>query len=538
MNLRIRHWLFALLACGGLLAAPLATSSANADGPGNAGEPAAAPAESGQPDAQSKPPVGKPNAAPNETPAKPDASNVSPKDSPDKTKSRESDYELYKLLIDTLDQVDRNYVTDVNRREMIESAIRGVLNKLDPYSSFMGPDEVSQFRANLAGEFGGIGIQIAVDDGQLKVLSPMFDTPAYKAGILAGDRILEIDGRSTDGVSSDEAVKRLQGDIGQPVTLTIAHPGKDTTDKIKIVREKIHLETLLGDRRGSDGAWQYMLDPKQRIGYIRLTAFSSDSAPKLKKILEQLQKDKMRGLILDLRFNPGGLLNAAIEVSDFFVSEGRIVSTKGRNSPERAWDAHKEGTFTGFSMAVLVNRYSASASEIVAACLQDHGRAVVIGERSWGKGSVQNVIEMDDGKSILKLTTAAYRRPNGKNIHRFPDSKPTDEWGVMPDKGFDMELDDSEMLALIEDRRERDVLRLPTKKNSDRATEKTAAAVEDVAKTGEPQQNEGVKKDAKKNVKKRDQDVAKDGKEGSGPFVDRQLQAALKYLTTELAKAK
>ena len=173
-----------------------------------------------------------------------------------------------------------------------------------------------------------------------------------------------------------------------------------------------------------------------------------------------------------MRFDPGGLLSAAIEVSDLFVSEGRIVSTKGRNSPERTWDAHKEGTFEGFPMVVLVNRYSASASEIVAACLQDHKRAVVIGERTWGKGSVQNVIELEDGRSALKLTTASYRRPNGKNIHRFPDAKDTDEWGVMPDAGFEIKLSDSEMFALIQDRRARDILQPPPAKDAAAAKER------------------------------------------------------------------
>ena len=154
--------------------------------------------------------------------------------------------------------------------------------------------------------------------------------------------------------------------------------------------------------------------------------------------MEDLKKRKLRGLILDLRFNPGGLLSSAIEVSNLFISKGRIVSTKGRNTPERIWDAHGSDAFEGFPMVVLVNRYSASASEIVSACLQDHQRAVIIGERTWGKGSVQNIIELEDGSSALKLTTASYRRPSGKNIHRFPDAKDTDEWGVMPDLGYEL----------------------------------------------------------------------------------------------------
>jgi carboxyl-terminal processing protease len=415
-------------------------------------------------------------------------------------KARESEYDLFKTLVDAVDQVERNYVGEVDRRELIDSAIRGMLSKLDPYSTYISADEAQQFRAKLLGEFGGIGIQIAADDGQLTVLSPIYGTPAYRGGILAGDRILEIDGRSTDGLNIDEAVKRLQGDEGASVALTVVHPGKHEKVKLTLVRERIHLDTVLGDRRKPDGHWEFVLDPQQRIAYVRLVAFSSDTGAELQRVLTQLQKDKLRGLILDLRFNPGGLLSAGIEVSDLFVSEGRIVSTKGRNSPEQSWDAHKEGTFTGFPIALLVNRYSASSSEIVAACLQDHKRAAVIGERTWGKGSVQTLIQLDRGKSLLKLTTASYRRPSGKNIHRFPDAKETDEWGVMPDAGFKIELDDDdEMRRLVQDRRDRDILQSPVK-GGERKSEKS------------------------------------EGKDKSAAPVDRQLQAAVKYLNGELAK--
>jgi carboxyl-terminal processing protease len=412
------------------------------------------------------------------------------------SKPKDTDYDLVKTLVDAIDQIGRNYATEVDRHELIDSAIRGMLNKLDPYSTYIAADEAQQFRARLLGEFGGIGIQIAADDGRLTVLSPIYGTPAYRAGILAGDRILEIDGRSTEGLNVDEAAKRLHGEEGAPVTLTVLHPGKHEKTKINLVREKIHLETVLGDRRKPDGRWEFILDLNQHIGYVRLTAFSSDTAAELRRVLSQLQKDKLRGLILDLRFNPGGLLSAGIEVSDLFVSEGRIVSTKGRNSPEHAWDAHKEGTYSGFPMAVLVNRFSASSSEIVAACLQDHKRAVVIGERTWGKGSVQTLIQLDNGRSLLKLTTASYRRPNGKNIHRFLDAKETDEWGVMPDAGFKIEPSDEEMIRLIQDRRRRDVLPSPAK----------------------------------------DGEKGPEGKEKTPRPVDRQLQAAMKYLTEELAR--
>lgn len=420
-------------------------------------------------------------------------------------KPKENDYELYKSLVDTIDQVEQNYVNEVDRRALIEAAIRGVLSKLDPYSSYIGPDELGRFKTSMESEFGGIGIQISADEGQLQILSPMYGTPAYRAGLMAGDRIVEINGKSTDGLTLDEAVERLKGNEGTSITLSVVHPGKEAKETVTLTREKIHIDTVLGDRRKTDGTWDYLLDSKQHIGYVRLTAFSRDTASQLQRALTQLQSEHMRGLILDLRFDPGGLLSAAIEVSDLFVSQGRIVSTKGRSSSERTWDAHKDGTFEGFPVVVLVNRYSASASEIVAACLQDHQRAVIVGERTWGKGSVQNVIDLDDGHSALKLTTASYRRPNGKNIHRFPEAKDTDEWGVLPDKGFEIKLSNSEMHTLVLDRRNRDILLSPAAK--------TLAAPKAKPSAKSPKENEAAP-------------------------VDRQLQAALKYLNTELAKAQ
>jgi carboxyl-terminal processing protease len=269
-----------------------------------------------------------------------------------------------------------------------------------------------------------------------------------------------------------------------------------------------------------------MLDPDKRIAYVRITAFSRDTAEELRKVLTELQKEKIRGLVLDLRFNPGGLLASAVEVADLFVSEGRIVSTAGRSAREKSWDAHKEGTFEGFPMAVLVNHYSASASEIVAACLQDHKRAKIVGERTWGKASVQNVIELEyssghAARSALKLTTAGYRRPNGKNIDRPPDAKETDEWGVRPDTGYELKLDDEEMFALVTDRRARDIL-LPK-----------PAPSKPEATSGAPRRPGSAPTSGQPTPQAADPSAAK-----RTPFVDRQLQLALSSLTGELARAK
>ena len=458
--------------------------------------------------------------------------------SSEKPPSKEDVYELHKVLVDALDQVDRYYVKDVDRRELVEAAIEGILAKLDPYSAYIKPKDMPQFRTTVEAEFGGIGIQITVEGGELKVISPLVGTPAYRAGIIAGDQIVEIDGKDTKGVTLDQAVRRLKGKAGTKVNLTVIHPNSKKRVKIEVTREIIHVETVLGDSRKQDDSWDYILKPEEHIAYIRITGFSRSTARELKKVLEDLQKEGLRALIVDLRFNPGGLLNAAIEISDMFVAKGRIVSTKGRSSPERAWEADKEGTFEGFPMAVLVNRYSASASEIVSACLQDHKRAIVIGERTWGKGSVQNVIDLEEGKSLLKLTTAAYCRPNGKNIHRFQDAKNGDEWGVTPNEGFRIRLADAEIVTLMRVRRERDIVKphppqenKPDQHNDDSA--EGGSADDDSTDNDSAKPDSDTSKGAEESKEPEKSEEPKDP-----PFVDRQLQKAIEYLSGELAPSK
>lgn len=385
--------------------------------------------------------------------------------SPAQAAEEEQYYELMKTFVDTFEQIERNYVKEVDRRELLEAAVRGMLLKLDPYSSYIDAEELDRFNQQVEQEFGGVGIQVTVDPKtrQLTVMTPLPGTPAYEAGVRAGDRIMEIMGKPTsefpEGQELETAVRMLKGKPGEEVELGVMHEGENTIEKLRMKRDIIHVSTCLGDCYNPDGSWNYLLDPDKKIGYIRLTHFSRNTAEELEKSIKNLQEHGMRALILDLRFNPGGLLRAAVEVSDLFLEEGNIVSTKGRNTEEQVWSATKPGTYTGFPMIVLVNRYSASASEIVSAALQDHKRAIIIGERTWGKGSVQNVIELEGGSTALKLTTAGYHRPSGKNIHRFPDSKETDEWGVVPDTPFEVKLTMKEMEQYLNYRRERDVLR-------------------------------------------------------------------------------
>jgi carboxyl-terminal processing protease len=269
---------------------------------------------------------------------------------------------------------------------------------------------------------------------------------------------MEIEGKSTEGFTIRDAQDILKGRPGQAVSIGVLHKGDEEITTIPLVRELIKMQTVLGYQHKDDASWDFMLDQENKVGFIRLTHFSNHTADELRKALADLKEEGVKALIIDLRFNPGGLLTQAIEISDIFVEEGTIVSTRGRNSPERSWSAHKEGTYEPIPMAVLINRYSASASEILSACLQDHERATIIGERSWGKGSVQNVIPLDGEKSALKLTTASYHRPSGKNIHRFQGAKDDDEWGVMPNEHFRHKMSQKEIKDYFEDRRSRDVI--------------------------------------------------------------------------------
>jgi carboxyl-terminal processing protease len=428
-------------------------------------------------------------------------------------------YELYRMLADTIDQVERNYVHDVSRRELIEAAIEGVIRKLDPYSSFIKSDEMEEFRRSVDSHFSGIGVRVEVREGQVVVLSPLVGTPAHRAGIHSGDRILRIEGQPVAELPLQEVVKRIQGPPGSEVSLTVLRRGTSQPEELKMAREVIRMETVMATRKKEDDSWDFLYDPKQGIGYLRITVFSRDTAQEVRRALDQLKSQNFRGLVLDMRFNPGGLLSSAIDVADLFLAKGRIVTITGRGTQSREVDAREAGTYEIFPMAVLVNRYSASASEIVAAALQDHQRAVVVGERTWGKGSVQNVIELEGGRSALKLTTSSYLRPNGENIHRFPDASDAEAWGVRPTPGYDIELSDRETSRLLREQRKRDL-----------------AALHDTPDSPPEESNTPEPIDSQKNSERTD--------DGSAPglapsqFVDTQLEKALSYLSHELARAK
>lgn len=358
-------------------------------------------------------------------------------------------YRLYSMLADAIALVEDNYVEPIGRDELFEAAIRGVMRKLDPHSAYIDSKELTSFREDMESEFGGLGMQVSMRSGKLIVVSPLVGTPAYRAGVQAGDRIEKIDGESTEEMMLEDAVSLMKGTPGSTVDLELRRPPTMQRLQLQLTRERIDVETVIGFRRAADDSWQFALTNHPEIGYMRITAFSRDTSRDLRRVVASQLEAGMESMILDLRFNPGGLLQEAIDVADLFVDKGVIVSTSGRTMPAREWEAKSSGTFRDFPMVVLVNRFSASASEVVSACLQDHERAIVVGERTWGKGSVQNVVELQGVGAALKLTTSSYHRPNGGNIHRFPDATDEDQWGVLPNEGYNIRMRPRELGDLM-----------------------------------------------------------------------------------------
>ncbi len=311
-----------------------------------------------------------------------------------------------KIFGDVLSVIQTSYVEEPNVDNLVQGAIKGMLQTLDPHSSYLTPDMLKQVEVETKGVFGGLGIEIGIKDGILTVIAPIEDTPAFHAGLQAGDKIVKIEKESTRDMTVTDAVKRLRGEPGTKVTISVVREGLAEPRAYTITRELIKIKSVKSKAMG-DG-----------IAYVKLIQFQQDTSAELEKALEAARKENagLRGLVLDLRNNPGGLLDQAVKVSDEFIESGLIVYTDGRiESQKYKYFAHKEGTYTGFPIVVLVNAGSASASEIVAGALQDHGRAILLGTKTFGKGSVQTILPLEDG-SALRLTTARYYTPNGRSI--------------------------------------------------------------------------------------------------------------------------
>jgi carboxyl-terminal processing protease len=339
--------------------------------------------------------------------------------------------EMYDRFIEVVNRVQKDYVRDVDTKKLFENAIQGMLAGLDRFSEYVPEERLNEFKKNTLGKFGGIGIVFGRRNSLLTVISLLEDMPASKAGLLAGDVFLEVDGKNAEKMSSEEGSKLLAGDPGTTVRVKVRHLTGEVQE-LTITRAIIQVRTVKGLERDAKNQWVYWIDPEHKIAYVRLTQFTESSTTDLKTVLARLHEEGLKGLILDLRFDGGGLLRTATDICGMFVGEGVLVQIKARTT---AFPPVMAGgkTLPFVPMAVLINGTSASASEILAGCLQDHHRAILVGERSYGKGSVQTVMSLDDDKAELKLTTAKYYLPSGRCIHREEGMTDKDEWGVMPD---------------------------------------------------------------------------------------------------------
>ena len=330
--------------------------------------------------------------------------------------SHSAESEIYKkidLFGEVLEKINKEYVEEINQSESMDSAINGLLQSLDPYSAYMSPETFEEMQTETSGEFGGLGIEVGMEAGVVKVITPMDGTPADKAGLKAGDYIVKINDIQVQGKSLSEAVDLMRGPVGSSIELTVRRRGEKKALTFNITREIIEVQSVKSD----------LLE--NNIGYIRLTSFNDNSGEQIENKIRELNKNKnLNSYILDLRNNPGGLLSQAIKISDFFLDNGEIVSTKSRKASEnRKWFAKNGDITEGKTLVVLINYGSASASEIVAGALKDHKRAIILGERSYGKGSVQSIIPLKN-RGAIRLTVAKYYLPSGKSIS---------EVGVMPD---------------------------------------------------------------------------------------------------------
>lgn len=369
---------------------------------------------------------------------------------------RTSAYEWFDPIVDIRGILMRDFVREPDAERMQREMITAMIETLeDPHTTWVPPAREADFNKELRGTYVGIGAEVNIIDDYLTIISPMDGSPALDAGVLAGDVVTEIEGESTFQMPIDECIDRLMGEPNTQVTFRVRHVD-GTEEDITITRRQIVTRTVRGVRRIGE-EWSYCVDEDLGLSYIRITQFTGSTLGELQQVLEELRGNQLNGLVLDLRDNPGGALRAAVEMSDLFLDSGVIVSVRGRNEQEnRTFEASSPGTLPAFPMVVLLNGASASASEIVAGALQENGRAKVLGTRSFGKGSVQEIRELDFGRGTLKYTAAYYYLPGGRNLHRIDGAT---VWGVDPDPGLVVPVTDEEYVARFRAQRELEIIR-------------------------------------------------------------------------------
>jgi len=364
-----------------------------------------------------------------------------------------------------LKAIEQNSLDPVPSHELFDDAMEGMIRSLaehgDPHSQFLSDVKAKQLRNEIHQEMGGIGEHAAFvgTPPRLTIVGPPEEgSPAARAKLTPGVRILQIDGATTDGMALDDAIAMLHGAPGSTLRLQVERTPKAKPEALELVRAVIPVESILGDRRAADGPWVFTLEDDPRIAYIRVAAFGERTAYEFSNVMKQLESEGVQAIVLDLRDNSGGSLSAAVAICEMLLPAGKtIVETRGRNQDLiQRYASTSDGAYRNMTVAVIVNQRSASAAEIVAACLQDHGRAVVVGERSFGKGTVQQLVPLESGRSLLKLTWASFWRPNGANVHRARGTTQNDAWGVQPDGGYECKLSPREYEAFQQYRGRRD----------------------------------------------------------------------------------
>ncbi len=403
-----------------------------------------------------------------------------------------------------LDTIKQGSLDAVPSRELFDGAMRGMVGVLhkhgDQHSQYLNEAEANPVRSEIHQQFGGIGVRIGFlgDQHRLAIVAPPdAGTPAARAKLQPGDFILAINDQTTDGIKMSDVLRLVRGEPGSLLRLKIESPSEPAPRTVELVREVINTESVLGDRRDKDGSWQFRLESDPRIALIRITSFGDRTATEFANVLSKLTGEGVGAFVLDLRDNPGGSLDAAVAVCQMLLPANKtIVETRGRGQALlRRYESTADGKFTDLPMAVLVDQNSASAAEIVAACLQDHGRAIVVGQRSYGKGTVQQLLPLESGKSLLKLTWASFWRPSGVNIHHAEGVADNAKWGVSPDAGYESKLSPEEYKTYLAYRDKRDSF-------------------------GQIEENKSTDNEAAAKV---------------AGFVDRPLQRAIEYLQTKMA---
>ncbi len=355
-------------------------------------------------------------------------------------------YRTFTPLVAIKAHIQRRYVEEISDEALVDGAIRGMVRALDPYSAYLSPREYPVFIEQMAGGYVGIGVQFDARANRLLVTSPLENSPAYTAGVRAGDEIIEISGSPVESANILKDSERLRGVEGSVAHFKVRRPPGDEIIEFAVRRERIRTRSVSGFQRRADTTWDFMIDPQHRIGYVRISEFWDNTIEDLDAAAAELSRQDVQGLVVDVRFNPGGELRVAGEVVDRFISQGVIVKTRNRREVEDTLFASAENTWPPWPVVVVVNRASASAAEILAGALQDHKRATIVGERTVGKGSVQTVIPLEDEQSALRLTTAYYYLPSDRLIHRRTDDGGDAEWGIRPDDV--VELNEEEIEAV------------------------------------------------------------------------------------------